>query len=78
MSAMRAIRGKQNSVIYLHVNGALRARIRNVRRNDELYRAGPCAGVAHKARQYIIKIEIGGIPGVIAPIASKKPLDSHV
>jgi len=36
------------------------------------------AGAPYKAREYVIKIEIGGIAGVIAPIVGKKPLDGHV
>lgn len=36
------------------------------------------AGTPHKAQQYLLKIEIGGITGAIAPIIGKKPLDVHV
>jgi hypothetical protein len=36
------------------------------------------AGVRHKAARYLIKIEIGGITGAVAPIVGKKPLDIHV
>lgn len=34
--------------------------------------------VTHKAMRYDIKIEIGGISGVIAPIVGKQPPDTHV
>ena len=36
------------------------------------------AGVAHRAKKYVIKIELGGIAGAIAPIVGQKPHDSHV
>jgi hypothetical protein len=36
------------------------------------------AGAPHKAQEYLIKIEIGGITGAIAPMIGKKPLDVHV
>ena len=31
------------------------------------------AGVAHKARKYVIKIEVGGIAGAVAPLIGQKP-----
>ncbi len=33
---------------------------------------------ARKAHRYVVKVEIGGIAGVIAPILNKVPPDSHV
>jgi len=36
------------------------------------------AGAPHKAQEYVVKIEIGGIAGAIAPIVGKKPLERHV
>jgi hypothetical protein len=36
------------------------------------------AGAPHKAREYVIKIEIGGIAGAIAHVIGEKPLDGHV
>jgi len=35
-------------------------------------------GTAHKATHYILKVEIGGIAGVVAPLVGKQPPDSHV
>lgn len=35
-------------------------------------------GSARKATRYVIKVEIGGISGVIAPIIGKQPPDTHV
>jgi hypothetical protein len=35
-------------------------------------------GAAYKATHYVIKIDIGGIEGVIAPLIGKNPPDSHV
>ena len=34
-------------------------------------------GVNHKATQYRVKVEIGGILGFLAPIVGKQPQDSH-
>ena len=34
-------------------------------------------GVSHKAKQYRLKVEIGGILGFLAPIVGKQPQDSH-
>jgi hypothetical protein len=33
---------------------------------------------AHKATRYNVKVEIGGISGVVAPIVGKQPPDTHV
>ena len=35
-------------------------------------------GMARKAMHYVLKVEIGGIAGVLAPLVGKKPPDSHV
>jgi hypothetical protein len=35
-------------------------------------------GLARKATHYIVKIEIGGLTGLIAPLVGKQPPDSHV
>jgi hypothetical protein len=34
-------------------------------------------GVTHKATQYRVKVEIGGILGFLAPLVGKQPQDSH-
>jgi hypothetical protein len=36
------------------------------------------AGAAHKAMRYAIKVEIGGIAGILAPFLGKQPQDIHV
>ena len=36
------------------------------------------AGSPRKATHYVIKVEIGGIAGVVAPILGKQPPDTHV
>jgi hypothetical protein len=36
------------------------------------------AGSARKATHYVLKIDIGGIAGVVAPLVGKQPPDSHV
>ena len=36
------------------------------------------AGSGRRATHYVIKVEIGGIAGVIAPLLGKQPPDSHV
>jgi hypothetical protein len=36
------------------------------------------AGSTHRATHYVIKIDIGGIAGVLAPILGKQPPDIHV
>jgi hypothetical protein len=35
-------------------------------------------GIRHKATNYRIKIELGGVAGVVAPIVGKQPSDIHV
>jgi hypothetical protein len=35
------------------------------------------AGAPHKAMHYDVKVEIGGVAGVVAPIVGKKPEDIH-
>jgi hypothetical protein len=36
------------------------------------------AGSAHKAAHYVVKVEIGGITGIMAQLLGKKPPDTHV
>jgi hypothetical protein len=35
-------------------------------------------GSARKATHYVVKVEIGGLAGVVAPLIGKQPEDSHV
>jgi hypothetical protein len=35
-------------------------------------------GVSHKATHYVLKVDIGGLAGVVAPLVGKQPPDSHV
>jgi len=35
-------------------------------------------GSVHKAIRYVIKVEIGGLSGVVAPMIGKQPPDTHV
>jgi hypothetical protein len=36
------------------------------------------AGASHRGTRYVVKVEIGGISGVVAPIVGKQPPDMHV
>lgn len=36
------------------------------------------AGSARKATHYVLKVDIGGIAGLVAPLVGKQPPDSHV
>ncbi len=36
------------------------------------------AGFSHEAVHYVVKIEIGGVAGVVAPLLGKQPPDTHV
>jgi hypothetical protein len=42
---------------------------------DEPFSTG---GAARKATHYVVKVEIGGISGMLAPLVGKQPPDSHV
>jgi hypothetical protein len=35
-------------------------------------------GSSYKATRYVVKVDIGGIAGVVAPIVGKQPADTHV
>jgi hypothetical protein len=35
-------------------------------------------GTARQAMHYVVKVDIGGISGVVAPLIGKQPPDSHV
>jgi hypothetical protein len=35
-------------------------------------------GARHKATRYVVKVEIGGVRGAIAPLVGKQPADTHV
>ncbi|HEV7220669.1 MAG: hypothetical protein ACHP8A_15010 [Terriglobales bacterium] len=36
------------------------------------------AGSSRKAIRYVVKVDIGGVAGVVAPLVGKKPADTHV
>ena len=36
------------------------------------------AGSARKATHYVLKVDIGGFAGLVAPLVGKQPPDSHV
>jgi hypothetical protein len=36
------------------------------------------AGVGHEAQHFVIKVEIGGIAGLVAPLLGKQPPDAHI
>jgi hypothetical protein len=36
------------------------------------------AGSARKATRYVVKVELGGITGLVAPLIGKQPPDAHV
>jgi hypothetical protein len=36
------------------------------------------AGASHRATHYLLKVSIGGITGVLAPLVGKQPQDSHI
>jgi hypothetical protein len=42
---------------------------------DEPFSTG---GTARKATNYVLRVEIGGISGLLAPLLGKQPPDSHV
>jgi hypothetical protein len=42
---------------------------------EEPFRTG---GLRRKARQYVVKVELGGLTGVVAPIVGKQPPDTHI
>jgi len=35
-------------------------------------------GTSRKAKRYLVKVEIGGVAGVVAPLLHKQPTDTHV
>ena len=35
-------------------------------------------GTARKATHYVVKVELGGVAGLVAPLVGKQPPDSHV
>jgi hypothetical protein len=35
-------------------------------------------GLTHKATRYVVKVDIGGVAGVVAPLVGKQPQDTHV
>lgn len=36
------------------------------------------AGAAREARHFVIKVEIGGVAGLVAPLVGKQPPDAHI
>ena len=45
------------------------------RQGEETFELGP---MSHKAVHYVVKVEIGGAAGVVAPLVGKEPPDSHI
>jgi hypothetical protein len=35
-------------------------------------------GTSRKAKRYLVKVEIGGLTGLMAPLLGKQPADTHV
>ena len=35
-------------------------------------------GASHRATHYVLKVDIGGLAGLVAPLVGKQPEDSHV
>src|SRR5277367_4433622 len=35
-------------------------------------------GSSHKARRYVVKVDIGGVAGVVAPLVGKQPQDTRI
>jgi len=35
-------------------------------------------GTSRKAKRYLLKVEIGGLTGLMAPLLGKQPADTHV
>jgi len=35
-------------------------------------------GSSHKATRYVLKVDIGGVAGVVAPLVGKQPQDTHI
>ncbi len=38
----------------------------------------PIGGALRKATHYVVKVEVGGLPGLVVPLLGKQPPDSHV
>ncbi len=36
------------------------------------------SGISREATHYVIKVEIGGVAGLVAPLVGKQPPDSHI
>jgi hypothetical protein len=35
-------------------------------------------GLSHKATRYVVRVDIGGVAGVVAPLVGKQPQDTHI
>jgi hypothetical protein len=42
---------------------------------EDAFSAG---GQSHKATRYVVKVDIGGVAGVVAPLIGKQPQDTHI
>lgn len=60
------------------VGGGPKPRLVRLAISDEGEEPFFAAGFAHKARRYVIKVEIGGVAGAVAPLIGKAPSDIHV
>ena len=43
--------------------------------DEETFKIG---GATHRGTNYTVKVEIGGVKGIVAPIVGKQPPDTHV
>jgi len=52
--------------------------VKLVVKSEEVEDSFSIAGTPRKALHYTIKVDIGGLSGVVAPIVGKQPPDTHV
>ena len=68
--------GTKTTVSYLVV--ASKPRIVKLTINAVGTESFSVAGLRHKATQFLIKVDLGGMTGIIAPLIGKKPVDMNV
>lgn len=78
LTLLKNIRPNVPLTILSVVAAAPRPRIVKLLISPEGEKSFSAGGFARKATRYVVKIEIGGIAGAVAPLLGKQPEDTHI
>ncbi len=78
MTLLKNIRPEAGEVKVSYVAATPKVRIVRLAIKPDAEESFSTAGAGRKAKHYVIKVEIGGLAGVAAPLVGKQPRDIHM